>query len=130
MPVPNPPIPGHHLVNEGHVFRLHHVDQFPSTSLFAAEEPQYSGGCQCGARPPDFPNVSTNAMKAWHRTHKEELRGVHRVDRVRLLHQVLDDAEEALRLGDYERMTKVIFVWSQRREHLLAGEETWEDQHI
>jgi hypothetical protein len=129
MPTPNPPIPGHHLLNEGHIHRIFQDDRFPQVG--SVEKPQHSGGCQCGARPPEFPNVSVNKMKEWHRQHKEELRGgPMRVDRVRLLHQVLDDAEEALRLGDMERMTKVIFVWSQRREHLLAGEEMWEDQHI
>jgi len=127
---PNPPIPGHHLLNEGHVFRVEHEDRFYDRGMFEAQPPKYSGGCQCGARPEEFPNVSTNQMKAWHRQHKAELRGTLRVDRVVLLHQVLDAAEEALRLGDSERLHKVIFVWSQRREHLLAGEETWEDQHI
>jgi hypothetical protein len=124
---PNPPIPGHHLLNEGHTFPVHHNLAFtPSDAPI-----EHNGGCQCGAKPPDFPNVSKRRMQEWHRQHKEELRGGPlRVDRVRLLHQVLDDAEEALRLGDMERMHKVIFVWSQRREHLLAGEETWEDQHI
>ena len=53
-----------------------------------------------------------------------------RVDRVALMHKVLDAAENALRAGDIEKLTKVIFVWSQRREYLLAGDETWEDQHV
>jgi hypothetical protein len=77
-------------------------------------------------------------MKAWHRQHKADIRAsapkdpdeLHRVDVVHLLHTVLDTAEEALRMGDHERVIKVIFVWSQRREHLLAGDETWEDQHV
>jgi len=123
---PNPPIPGHHLLNEGHTFPVRNRDW----STFQEEVVDHNGGCQCGAKPEGFPNVSATKMKEWHRQHKAELRGTLRVDRVALLHQVLDAAEEALRLGDIERMTKVIFVWSQRREHLLAGEETWEDQHI
>lgn len=53
-----------------------------------------------------------------------------RVDRVKLLHQVLDAAEEAMRVGDLERLYRVIFVWSQRREHLLAGEESWESEDV
>lgn len=126
---PNPPIPGHHLLNEGLILPVDHEDRFPRTVI--EEEPRsYSGGCQCGARPDAFPNLSGRQMKAWHRQHKEELRGTLRVDRVAIMHQVLDDAEEALRLGDHERVLKVVFVWSQRREHLLAGEETWEAQHI
>jgi hypothetical protein len=127
---PNPPIPGHHLLNEGHVWRLHHDDRFFDRTLYQDGVPEYSGGCQCGARPSEFPNLSTKKMKDWHRQHKEELRGVQRVDRVKLLHQVLDDAEEALRLGDSARVCKIVFVWSQRREYLLAGEERWEDEHI
>lgn len=47
-----------------------------------------------------------------------------------LLLEVLDDAESSLRMGNFKRMSKVIFVWSQRRDHLLAGEETWADQNI
>lgn len=47
-----------------------------------------------------------------------------------LLRTVLDDAERSLRLSNFDRMSKVIFVWSQRRDHLLAGEETWADQKI
>lgn len=123
-PVPNPPISGHHLLYEGHTHPV-----WSDSGRWGAID-HHEGGCQCGAKPPDFPHLSVNQMKAWHRQHKDELRGTLRVDRVKLLHQVLDDAEESLRLGDYERMHKVIFVWSQRREHLLAGEETWEDQHI
>jgi len=126
---PNPPIPGHHLLHEGHILPIHSELHFPR--LTGEEIEGHTGGCQCGAKPPDFPNVSARKVKDWHRQHKEEIRGgPQRVDNVRLLHQVLDEAEMALRLGDIERMTKVIFVWSQRREHLLAGEETWEDQHI
>jgi hypothetical protein len=140
---PNPPIPGHHLLYEGRCWlsteanrildRLYTTDQ-PIEENWARITPALvEGGCQCGAMPTPFdPRAlpSRGAMQKWHRQHKEELRGTLRVDRVKLLHQVLDDAEESLRLGDFERMHKVIFVWSQRREHLLAGEETWEDQHI
>ena len=149
MTTPNPPIPGHHLLNEGHVFRTHEEDRFPAAAaMIGGDVYKYSGGCQCGALPAEFPNVSANQMKAWHRRHKEAVRaeahaetGIskddvvaalsgERVDRVKLMHTVLDDAEDALRLGDVERMTKIIFVWSQRREYLLAGEEKWEDEHI
>lgn len=99
--------------------------------------PEHSGGCECGARPEGFPNVSRTRMKTWHRQHKADLRaqGIgaplpDRLDRVKLMHQVLDAAEDALRVGDTQRVLQIIFVWSQRREHLLAGEETWEDQHV
>lgn len=47
-----------------------------------------------------------------------------------LLYTVLADAEASLRMGNINRMSKVVFVWSQRRDHLLAGEETWADQRI
>jgi hypothetical protein len=145
---PNPPIPGHHLLSEGSVWRKPRDDRFPYS--YDPKEIEHEGGCQCGARPPEFPNVSRKAMQRWHREHKAELRraafggqhvsiddvvlmlegGTERMDVVHLLHQVLNDAEEALRLGDHEKVLKIIFVWSQRREHLLAGEERWEDQHV
>lgn len=47
-----------------------------------------------------------------------------------VMRQVLDDAEASLRLSNFNRLAKVIFVWSQRKDHLLAGEETWADQRI
>lgn len=47
-----------------------------------------------------------------------------------LMARVLDTAEVALRMGDMERCCKAIFVWAQRQEHLLAGEETWEDNRV
>jgi hypothetical protein len=136
---PNPPISGHHLLWEGS------RQPIWSNNSWEDEVTGFQGGCECGCQPLDFPNLSRNKIKAWHRAHKEELRsqgiGVtkadvvamltgERVDRVALMHQVLDAAEDALRAGDTERLTKVIFVWSQRREYLLAGEETWEDQHV
>lgn len=57
---PNPPIKGHHLIAEGHVQKRYLADD-------SAE--QY-GGCQCGARPDGWPNVSIGATKRWHRDHK------------------------------------------------------------
>ena len=62
---PNPPIPGHELLYEGH------TSYEWSTGGVSA----HRGGCRCGAKPPEFPNVSTVKMKQWHREHKEELRG-------------------------------------------------------
>jgi hypothetical protein len=47
-----------------------------------------------------------------------------------VLHQVLEDAEASLIWSDFQRLHKVIFVWSQRATYLLNGTETWEDQHI
>lgn len=58
---PNPPIPGHELLHEGH-------------SLFRNGD--YRGGCRCGALPPGWPNLSTKAVKAWHRAHKAQVRGL------------------------------------------------------
>jgi hypothetical protein len=129
----NPPIPGHHLLNEGHIFPLREgPGEFGHYEVVG-----YDGGCECGARPEKFPDMTGRQMKVWHREHKANLRahgiGVitsDRHDRAAILHQVLDAAEDALRLGEHERVLKIIFVWSQRREHLLAGEETWEDQHV
>lgn len=63
---PNPPIKGHELLGEGHIWRG--ID--PVTDEWG---PQW-GGCRCGAKPPDWPNVSVGAMKRWHRQHKAELR--------------------------------------------------------
>lgn len=47
-----------------------------------------------------------------------------------LMRTVLNDAEASLRMGNMQRAMHVIFVWSQRREYLLAGVETWESQEI
>jgi len=63
---PNPPIKGHTLIGEGHVT--------PVWGEAWHSPHSHSGGCSCGAKPPEFPNVSTVKMKAWHRLHKEELR--------------------------------------------------------
>lgn len=60
---PNPPIRGHELKAEGHVWRTW-VDDL------------MGGGCRCGAKPPEFPNVSIGAMKRWHREHKAEVRRI------------------------------------------------------
>jgi len=135
----NPPIRGHHLLWEGSRTPMYSSNSWDPTIT------GYQGGCECGCQPLDFPNLSRNKVKEWHRAHKAELRdqgvGVtkadviaaltgERIDRVALMHQVLDAAEDALRAGDIEKLTKVIFVWAQRREYLLAGDETWEDQHV
>jgi hypothetical protein len=42
----------------------------------------------------------------------------------------LDDCDASLRAADTHRLAKCAFVWGQRREHILAGTETWADQHI
>lgn len=44
--------------------------------------------------------------------------------------QILDEMDAALRLADTEWVIKAALVWGQRREHILAGEETWEDQNM
>jgi hypothetical protein len=59
---PNPPIKGHELIAEGNVGRR----WMPGSE---------TGGCRCGARPAEFPDVSQYAMRRWHRQHKAELRG-------------------------------------------------------
>lgn len=66
MTTPNPPIPGHHLLHEGHVY--HRWDG-------RTGEHTWTGGCACGARPDEFPQLSKRAMQRWHRQHKAELRG-------------------------------------------------------
>lgn len=43
---------------------------------------------------------------------------------------VLDDLERSVRVSDVPRAAFIGFVWAQRREHLLAGEESWADQRI
>lgn len=64
----NPPIKGHALLNEGHSVRI-------SNNLMGTDV--WSEGCECGAKPAQAQNVwvSINAMKRWHRAHKDELRG-------------------------------------------------------
>lgn len=47
-----------------------------------------------------------------------------------VMRQVLDDAEASLRMGNVQRAMHVIFVWAQRKDYLLAGSESWEDQNI
>ena len=64
---PNPPIPGHRLLHEGYVWPWIN----PVTEMYDG----HRGGCECGARPSQFPNVSVGAMKRWHRAHKADLRG-------------------------------------------------------
>lgn len=63
---PNPPIRGHELMFEGHAQRRW---------SHSRNEWAWFGGCRCGEKPPGFPNLSTKAVKAWHREHKAELRG-------------------------------------------------------
>jgi hypothetical protein len=67
----NLPIPGHHLIDEGKVYPDHSKDR-----MYSYEPIEYKGGCKCGAKPPGFPHVSSRAMKAWHRKHKDEVRGI------------------------------------------------------
>lgn len=45
------------------------------------------------------------------------------------MHKFLSHAEKCLRLGDSSALLVTIFIWSQRSERILAGEETFEDQH-
>jgi hypothetical protein len=70
---PNPPIPGHELLHEGHAVRRMARD---GMYVPLAQPDAFSGGCRCGAKPPGWPNLSTKAVKAWHRAHKAELRGL------------------------------------------------------
>lgn len=63
---PNPPIPGHILLYEGHT-RYGYSSE--------TSERIHTGGCECGAKPPGFPSLSVGAMKRFHRAHKAELRG-------------------------------------------------------
>jgi predicted NBD/HSP70 family sugar kinase len=59
---PNPPIPGHELISEGHI-------------TVRANGTVY-GGCRCGERPAGWETMSIAAVKRWHREHKDQLRGV------------------------------------------------------
>lgn len=43
---------------------------------------------------------------------------------------ILDHANRELRLGNARKAVEIIFVWGERREHLLAGTETWEQQGL
>lgn len=61
----NPPIPGHHLLDEGMILPNYSVRD----GIIG-----HTGGCRCGAKPPGFPNVSKNQMQKWHRLHKEAIR--------------------------------------------------------
>lgn len=89
---PNAPIPGHHLLHEGGVFKKH----LPwNGSLYQDNEPVLTGGCECGAKPPSFPDVSMNAMKRWHRQHKAELRGQPKpMTKVDLMKELIKDFDE------------------------------------
>jgi hypothetical protein len=40
----------------------------------------------------------------------------------------LNDLEAALRLGDEMRVCEGVFIWSQHKDEILAGNETWADQ--
>lgn len=42
----------------------------------------------------------------------------------------LRDAEGALRLGRPDKAVEALFIWSQRSDRILAGEETWADQNF
>lgn len=64
----NPPIRGHKLLAEGRSFREY--------DHFGELIDDYAGGCECGAIPLDWPNVSINETKRWHREHKAALRAV------------------------------------------------------
>ena len=67
---PNPPIPGHELLYEGGTQPIWGDANAPWGAVQG-----HKGGCACGAQPPDFPNVSNNKMKQWHREHKAQIRG-------------------------------------------------------
>jgi hypothetical protein len=68
----NPPIPGHGLLHEGHAHR--NINDETDDYFPAGHPDSHSGGCYCGAKPPDWPNTSINATKRWHREHKAALR--------------------------------------------------------
>lgn len=63
---PNPPIPGHELLYEGHSYRTYGSDEMYNGD--------HDGGCRCGAKPDGWPNLSIGAVKRWHREHKAALR--------------------------------------------------------
>lgn len=69
--IPNPPIAGHELLNEGHTHIAHWSETRPE-SLWSP--PKTIGGCACGAQPEDLATISINGMKRWHREHKAAIR--------------------------------------------------------
>lgn len=46
------------------------------------------------------------------------------------LWKFLNYMEKAIRLGDHEAISFSAFVWAQRGDYILAGEETFEDQKL
>lgn len=66
---PNPPIKGHELIAKGQTWRSYHDKIWLTLPVIDG----WIGGCRCGARPDRFP-LRINAMRVWHREHKEEIR--------------------------------------------------------
>lgn len=52
------------------------------------------------------------------------------ISRLREAVAALDDADASLRFSDINRALTVAFIWGQRRERILNGEETWADQNL
>lgn len=44
--------------------------------------------------------------------------------------EALSDAEEAFRWGDHELALHCIFVWSQAKDRIISGEQSWFAQRI
>lgn len=65
----NPPIKGHALRFDGKG-----QVEYEHTAAGMAFTGNVVGGCECGAQPPGWPNVSARETQRWHREHKAHLR--------------------------------------------------------
>lgn len=115
MAIPNPPIRGHHLLSEGAVFKRHK----PFTTLATLHDNdgvEWHGGCQCGAKPPEFPDISMRKMKAWHRQHKAELRG----------QQLHDTVTAEMQVEALKELIKDFEAWAEHQDWCdgFSGQET------
>jgi hypothetical protein len=68
----NPPIKGHELLFDGD--RLLTINPLTDDYYPEGDALRWRGGCRCGAKPPQWPNLSIYAMRRWHRHHKAVLR--------------------------------------------------------
>lgn len=110
---PNPPIPGHHLLHEGAVYKRFKSDDWG----WSRDEPfEVVGGCACGAKPPEFPNISMRKMKAWHRQHKAELRG----------QQLHDEVTAEMQIVVLKELIKDFESWAEHQDWCdgFSGQET------
>lgn len=113
MVTPNPPISGHHLLNEGSVHK-----NWQTARAFSLGDVDYEwvGGCACGAKPPEFPNLSKRAMQRWHRQHKAALRG----------QQLHDTVTAEMQVEALKELIKDFEAWAEHQDWCdgFSGQET------